>query len=360
MTGKARRNWQVRLGRSAAVVGAVITAGAVAAGFAAAPGLASSALSSGGTRTAGSPAAPTGGVLRAGGPVVGARTGWAPVPYRRAQLSVPGQWLVESPGQLFCGPGFKGMIFAGIRPRIPKGQGCGLAKSLAWILPAGHIPAGIKHRKPTAVINGIPVYRLTSGQDAVLYLVPKLGVRVGASGPLYRQVLRTLTRSPLSVVLSRGPVSRAPATWSWHQFGGIRFAVPRTWHPRAESQWATCGTGLEPGTLLLIDATKPPAALPCPFPLPTASEQRAEPGLTVVTGKYAAKSVGEEFTRCYPRHGIRICLAKVTGAGGALSAVLIFSAGRPHQHKATYLLLGLSGSGARARQIFSSIHSARH
>ena len=72
------------------------------------------------------------------------------------------------------------MIFAGGRPGIPKGAGCGLTASLAWIRPAGHIPLGLRHRRPSALIHGIPVYRLPSSQGSVRYLVPELGVRVGA------------------------------------------------------------------------------------------------------------------------------------------------------------------------------------
>jgi hypothetical protein len=62
---------------------------------------------------------------------------WAPVPYQRAQLSVPGEsWLVESPDQLSCGPPFHGMIFAGIKPVIPKGTGCTLARRVLGTLTA--------------------------------------------------------------------------------------------------------------------------------------------------------------------------------------------------------------------------------
>src|ERR1700683_1876816 len=121
-----------------------------------------------------------------------------PVPYRDAELSVPGSWVVETPQQVSCGlQRADGMIFAGTRPEIPKGTGCGLTASLAWLLPAGHIPAGIQHRKPTAVIHGIPVYRLHSAKGSVLYLVPELKVRAGARGPAAQRVLATLNRSPL-------------------------------------------------------------------------------------------------------------------------------------------------------------------
>jgi hypothetical protein len=290
-------------------------------------------------------------------------TGWAAVPYARAQLSVPGSWLVETPQQVGCPPPglhSPGMIFAGGPPEIPTSAGCGLTSSLAWIRPAGHIPQGIRHRRPTAVIHGIAVFRLPSGPHSVLYLAPALGVRVGARGPLARRVLATLNFSPLSVVLRRGPAGPVPASWIRHQFGGLRFAAPRSWSVQRESQWATCGTGLVPSSLLLIDATRPPAALPCPYPFPTAAAEQAEPGLTVVTGKYAARSVAGHFARCRMRHRVRICLSSVTGQGGLSSSVLIFSVTSPHRLGATFFVLGLSGSGARARAILTSISPIGH
>jgi hypothetical protein len=250
------------------------------------------------------------------------------------------------------------MIFVGVKPGFPKGFGCGPTASLAWILPAGQIPTGIRHRKPTAVINGVPVYSLPSGKDSVLYLVPELGVQAGARGQLAPRVLATLTRSPLSVVLRRAPAAAVPSSWTWRQFGGVRFATPRSWSLQRENQWSTCGTGLVPRSLLLVDATKPPLYLPCPYRIPAATAYRAQPGLTVVTGKYAALSVGQNYASCQSRLDVLICLSSVTGQGGFLSGVLIFSVSRP-QHAATFFLLGLSGTGASARAIFGSIRAAR-
>lgn len=251
------------------------------------------------------------------------------------------------------------MIFAGAKPRLPAGIGCRLAARLTWILRAGHIPAGIRHQAPTAVIHGIPVYRLSIGPQSVVYLVPKLRVRVGARGPQARRVLATLTRSPLAVVLRRRPGSPVPANWTWHRFGGVRFAAPASWTVQHQKQWATCGTGVVPRSLLLVDATKPPLAIPCPLAFPTAAAERAEPGLTVVTGKFAAQSVAEKFSRCLVRHGARVCVSSMTGQGGNFSGVLIFSISRPRQHSATYFVLGLSGSGARARAVFDSVSTVR-
>ncbi len=287
----------------------------------------------------------------------GARAGWAAVPYRDAQLSVPGSWLVEAPQQLACGlPRTDGMIFAGARPRLPKGLGCGLTASMAWIAPAGSSRPATGHRRPTAVIHGIPVYRLPSGTGSVQYLVPELGVRVGARGPQARRVLSTLRRSPLSAVLGRGAASRVPEGWTWTQSGSVRFATPPSWKLQRARRWATCGTGLAPGSLLLIDATQPPLPLPCPYRIPTASAGEAQPGLVVVTGKYAAQSVGQHFGRCQSRRGVRLCLSSVTGQGGLLSGVLIFSVSVP-QNAVTYFLLGLSGSRT-ARTIFRSISAS--
>jgi hypothetical protein len=289
----------------------------------------------------------------------GPRAGWAPVPYQNAQLSVPGSWLVESPQQLSCGfspPA--GMIFVGVRPQLPKGLGCVPPASLAWIVPAGRVPPGTGQGKPTAVIHGIPVYRLTSGKGSVLYLVPDLGVRVGARGPQARLVLATLTRSPLSVVLRSGPAGPVPAGWTWRSFGGVRFAAPRSWRVQRADQWATCGTGLVPGALLLIDATRPPLALPCPLVPPTAAADQARAGLTAVTGRYAAVSVAQNYLSCRVQHGARICLSTVTGQGGFFSGVLIFSVSRENRPATAFFLLGLSGSGARARVIFRSISLA--
>jgi hypothetical protein len=284
---------------------------------------------------------------------------WSPVPYRNAELSVPGSWLVETYQHAWCGdPQSGGMIFAGIRPHNP-GRGCHLPASLAWILPAGHIPRGTRHRKPTAVINGIPVYREPSGQGSVVYLVPDLDVRVGARGPRQQSVLSTLRRSTLSVVTRRGAVAKVPGNWTWRRFGGVEFATPESWPQRRADQWATCGTGLEPRTLLLVKATKPAARLPCPYPIPLASAERARPGLTVVTGKYAASSVSQTYGRCKARNGARICLASVTGKGGSYSGVLIFSVARPHRHARTFVLLGLAGSGVRARAVFDSIRMTK-
>jgi len=358
MTGSARDLGRHRPRRLASAT--VMTAAVAASVVLGVTSMALAAAPHAGLRSAGPVSTGTG--PNAGGPVAGAGgtpSHWAPVTFRRAQLSVPRLWLVQSRDQLWCIPKSPGMIFAGIRPKVQPGQGCHLPAKLAWIVPAGHIASGVSHRAPTKVINGFPVYRLHSRPGSVLYLVPKLGVRVGASGPLAKRVLGTLNWSPLAVVLRHGPASQVPPNWKLRSFGGVEFAVPRSWKPAHKDQWATCGTGQYLRSLLLIDATKPPLALPCPLQIPTAAANQGQPGLTVVTGKYAAKSVSENFTRCQLSHGVRICLSAATGQGGLASSVLIFSVARPHHQPKTYFLLGLAGSGVSARTAFDSIRLGR-
>jgi hypothetical protein len=335
-----------RHGRRVAVIGAALVAalGPASTALAAAPATQPAAALSAVTRATAQPAGSS------------QSRGWAPVPYRNAELSVPGSWLVETAQQQSCGISpARGMIFAGIGPRLPKGTGCSLPARLAWILPAGHIAPGLRHRRPTAVIHGFAVYRLPGGKTSARYLVPGLRVLVGVRGPQARRVLATLNRSPLSAVLRSGPPSPVPSGWTWQRSGGVWFAAPRSWTLQRAHQWATCGTGMEPSTLLLIDATRRPLPLPCPLQIPTAAADQAQPGLTVVTGKYAAASVGQHYGRCQERHGVRICLAAVTGQGGLFSGVLIFSVARPHHRATAFFLLGLSGTGYRALAVFGSV-----
>ena len=247
------------------------------------------------------------------------------------------------------------MIFAGASPRLPKGLGCSLTARMAWIAPAGRAAgnrASPAHRSDPRH-SGLPGARrdrvcAVSGPRAGR---ARRGARAaGRAGSLHADQVATVGRA------QPGAASPVPAGWTWAGSGPVRFATPPSWNLQRARRWATCGTGLVAGTLLRIDAIRPPLALPCPYRIPTASAGEAQPGLVVVTGKYAAQSVGQHYDRCQSRRGVRVCLSSVTGQGGLLSGVLIFSVSGPH-NAVTYFLLGLSGSRT-ARTIFRSISAS--
>ncbi len=104
MTYGVRDTQWVRRGTRVAAVGAAATAVAVAVVLGPVSGALASlrAIPGGSPGAAGVSSSGFAAGLLAGGS--GAPAGWALVPYRRAQLSVPGVWLVETPGQFWCAP----------------------------------------------------------------------------------------------------------------------------------------------------------------------------------------------------------------------------------------------------------------
>ena len=141
-------------------------------------------------------------------------SGWVPIAYGDAQVSVPPTWLVfyrqsdcatippgllaiQPPGgRPWCGPG-NSFANPAQRPKPPK--------SIVTIDPqlgTYHLPA-----LPSVVIHGIALYSLTRGErlSTVRYLVPALNVIIATTGPVARvAVLDTLSPSPRAAVLSQG------------------------------------------------------------------------------------------------------------------------------------------------------------
>ena len=191
----------------------------------------------------------------------GTPSGWAPVTYRGAQLSVPKPWIVESPHQFLCGPprsrhDLRGRAAwvapqAGIRrDRQPGLDPAGRED------PAGDQPSQAHRRDPRH--PGLPAERRPGHRG---YLVPQLGVQVGARGQQARRVLATLNRSPLEVVLGRDTAARCPPAGpgGCSAASGSRPRAPGACSARTSGPPAAPASS--PRSLLLIDATKPP--LPC-------------------------------------------------------------------------------------------------
>ena len=281
--------------------------------------------------------------------------GWAPVPYGDAQLSVPAAWLVESSNASGCGQTIRGMIFLAESARIPKGTGCGLAPSVVTLGPIGRVPGWVTSARPSRIINGIPVFRRLGSSGTLSYLVPQLGVRLSARGPLAGKVIGTLTRSPLSVAFAPGRASPTPRGWIQYTYGGIRVAAPASWKLQQDKTWGMqCGNGLVPDVVRLSAADRL-MIISCPAPLSSTGGLEARPGVAVAVGRYAVQlAVSPGYLRCIRLHALRACIFR-DGYGGTALTLAAFPAS---QARPTVIVIGLAGSGAVSRAIFDSIRAA--
>jgi hypothetical protein len=278
--------------------------------------------------------------------------GWAPVAYRGAQISVPGSWYVETRGGSACGGGAHGMVFLGEGPRqrVFRAMGCRLSANVVIIRAAPSARTTERHHLQASV-NGNTVALLPESHGTRGYLAPHLGVMLTARGPMSRQVLATLTRSPLSVVFARGPASPAPPGWRWRDFGGIRFAAPSGWHVERDKWWGGCSFGIAARTVRLSTATRLSAPSCVPF-VPTAQSLAARQGVVIGAGPWAVRhALQGEATSCRSRHGMRLCIL-APGGGSAVLTLLAYPGGTGRR---ALVQIGLAGTGATARTIFDSI-----
>jgi hypothetical protein len=282
-------------------------------------------------------------------------SGWAPVSYLDAQLSVPSSWLVESSSGTSCGGKVQGLVYEGVQfdGAALTRMGCTIPPNVVSILP---LSAGLSQSQPAgshSTLNGFPVERVTGAAGTMTYLIPGFDVEVSASGPLADQVLHTLTRSPLSVVLAPGPGLAAGSGWTSQDFGGIRFDVPAGWKARQTSSWGGCPYGITASTVTLSTATA--ISDPnCPAPPQTAGFQQGRPGLVVGAGKYAAAAASGAHLQCMSLHGMRACVM-ADGLGSALLKLAVYPSG---QSQPVLVEIGLAGSGAVAGAIYDSIRPA--
>lgn len=242
------------------------------------------------------------------------------------------------------------MVFVGAVPteRHFREMGCGLTASVAAIEAA---PRRVAVRRPATSVNGIGVVPISGAHGYRGYLVPSLHVRMMARGPLAIRVLATLTRSPLSVVLAGGRPLTVPHTWSWRDFGGLRFAVPASWRIEHDALWGGCSIGIAASTVRLSAASKF-AAYGCPLVQPDVGMLAARPGIVVGTGRFAVQNARDgQKVSCALQHGMRICILR-PGRGSAVLTLLVYPhrAGRP-----VLVEIGLAGNGMTARTIYESI-----
>ena len=167
-----------------------------------------------------------------------ASMGWVPVAYGDAQVSVPASFIVVYPGEVpFCGSvRSAGTLFLEPTPTTRTGPGCPaeVRSTLVRLASTRQVPAKYASEKPI-LLNGVPVY--LGPTDELLarytYYAPSLGVEVTADGPLARQVIGTLARSPRATALALGTAPSVPASWRSVSFSGLQLLVTRRLDCRA-------------------------------------------------------------------------------------------------------------------------------
>ena len=213
------------------------------------------------------------------------------------------------------------------------------------------------HGRPI-VINGIAVFPYT----AASYIVPSLRVEISVGGVLGQRVLHTLTRSPRSVALAKGPAPRVPSSWSSVTFAGLRFSVPAFW-PIQRTSGAAFGLGspcatpgvafpdntaglLSSGVTLSTDLhLLPPAS--CPAETDPDAPQPPMDGVQVDSGRLAQFHVSLSFSApCPDLHGLTACPASSPGY-----SILVLRVAVPGRSKPVFVSIGLAGT----KQVFKSL-----
>lgn len=275
--------------------------------------------------------------------------GWAPVAYGNVQVSVPADWRVAS--RPVCGHTSHGYVVLGttstsLAVRNPR------CKQAANMVAIQVLPKGQGHtRRRTGQINGIPllgVRPLVRGSET--FLAPTMHVLITARGPLANKVLGTLTRSPLSVVLAPGPRFPVPASWRWHDFGGIKFAAPGAWRVVRSRLWFTCWDVVYPALSVELVTASRRVLMSCSVPRDIAGVLRPSQGVAVGFGRYASLYDAASEVGCRRLHGLRACFYWPSLGRPLELAVLV-----PGRDKPTVLDVGLAGNGAEARTIVESI-----
>jgi len=285
--------------------------------------------------------------------------GWVPVAYDDAQVSVPASFSVFYPGQnpcesfstpgaLFLAPVSVKMLC--IAPGHPRA-------TLVRLVPYGGVPPKTAGEK-LIIVNGVPVYFVppSNAKPFISYFVPSLAVLVAGSGPMARRVLDTLTRSPRSVVLAKGPASSVPSSWRSVTFAGLWLSVPATWPVQRTKTWNLCGPvqiALAQGVTL--DTDKAFLALPCPAPSPFAV--KSSDGVRVDTGEsHSLSALVGSFSRggtCLHIGGLKACPSRTPDY-----SVLLLRVSVPGRAAPVFVSIGLAGSGMVARTILYSLRAA--
>jgi hypothetical protein len=284
--------------------------------------------------------------------------GWAAVPLRGIQVSVPASWQVAHPGQTYCGQ-LGGVVFLG--SNIPSTEpGCAQAFATnAVSLRTGSQPAPPESKQ--MLIHGLKVTLITEHRTGTEIAYVN-GMTVTASGPLAAKVMRTITRSPRSVVL--GPYrASVPRSWRHVDFGGLSFSVPERWALQRATWIGGCPYNIDPSTLVLSTA-RSLFAPGCPMPPSTTGYMAAREGMKVFAGPAVPSTRAQlRGAKCRSLNGLRVCVHpyrlesgySATNYPGLLTADVYL----PGRARPDLVEIGLNGSGTMPLSILDSLRTAR-
>jgi hypothetical protein len=297
-------------------------------------------------------------------------SGWVPVAYGDAQVSVPPTFSVFYPGWPSCGTAAGGTAASGAvylgspNPApIPCPPNVQFRVATSVGIRQGDV-GGFPLLANLAIMrNGLRLYPLINHTTSktVGYYSPALGVEVIGSGPLAGNVSDTLTRSPRSVVLAAGPAPSVPSGWHTVRFERLTFDAPESWPVNS-----TAVTGDDFGPLCSPGVT---SFVTTEVALSTDQRQLVQPGCLIAGPPKAEPPVDAvevdagnitwfpfvpSFSEhCLHPHGLTACPA--TTPAFSILALRVTVPGR-----ATPLLvsIGLAGNGIIARTIVYSLRAA--
>jgi hypothetical protein len=287
-------------------------------------------------------------------------TGWVPVAYGEAQVSVPADWWVVVHDCMTVGASMPGVIF--VNPLHETRTACrgGLGKiPKTTVVLSQASPGEIPTSVPAEIINGLRVYTYPAGLRGS-NLVPALGVAITVNGPLAQRVLHTLTWSPRSVALAMKPTASVPSSWQSVSFDGVAFSVPASWPVTRTSvantlgpqcsQYGTELSDLGPEVSLSTDTN---SGFTFCAPIPPVARGPGN-GVDVDKGANSPEAaIRASFSKgCLKLHGLTACPATTWPY-----SILVLRVTIPRSARPVYVSIGLAGNGMVARTILNSLRA---
>jgi hypothetical protein len=192
------------------------------------------------------------------------------------QLTAPPSWQVQA--QLGCAMTIvdKSTLFVNVMPSVSKSclPAIKPANSIVWMYEPNVTVTG----KPVLVVNGFRLYSFSEG-GVKGYVAPQLDLAVLWKGAYPKDLIHTLSWSPVHYLLTAG-ATPPPPSWTRQFYDGLSVAAPPTWAVKRPLTLACSGpfdhgpvVGLGVKVIPLPCAYSPPPTLPTDGVLITKSDQ---------------------------------------------------------------------------------------